>query len=124
MEPKIEEFEREVQAIEGQQVTLRVTFVGLPKPSITWTFKGTRIEGDYAIELGSDGSLLFVCVEAKHAGRYAGRHHVHNIIIIIIVLTVIALIFILLQVFNNTTVSWLWPRCEPHIYNICCIYYS
>ena len=72
MEPKIEKFECEVQAIEGQQVTLHVTFTGIPKPSITWTFKGTRIEGDYAMELGSDGSLLFACVEAKHAGRYAG----------------------------------------------------
>ena len=70
MEPKIEEFEPEVQAIEGQEITLRVTFTGKPKPTITWTFKGNRIEGDYATEIGSDGSLLFVCVEAKHAGRY------------------------------------------------------
>ena len=28
------------------------------------------MEGDYATELGSDGSLLFVCVETKHAGKY------------------------------------------------------
>ena len=57
--------------MEGQQVTLRVTFTGTPKPAIIWTFKGTKMQGDYAIELCSDGSLLFVCVEAKHAGRYA-----------------------------------------------------
>ena len=69
-EPKIEEFEPEVQVIEGQEITLRVTFTGTPKPSIAWTFKGNRMEGDYATEIGSDGSLLFVCVEAKHAGRY------------------------------------------------------
>ena len=28
------------------------------------------MEGDYATELGTDGSLLFVCVETKHAGKY------------------------------------------------------
>ena len=54
----------------GEQVTLRVNFTGIPKPTITWTFKGTKMEGDYATELGTDGSLLFVCVEKKHAGRY------------------------------------------------------
>ena len=73
MEPKLEGFEHEVQATEGQQVTLQVTFTGTPKPKITWTFKGTRMEGDNATKLGSDGSLLFVCVEAKHAGRYICR---------------------------------------------------
>ena len=104
MEPKIEEFEHEVQAIEGQQVTLRVSFTGIPKPSIAWMFKGTRIEGDYAIELGSDGSLLFVCVEAKHAGRYAGGHCVCTGE----VLTVIALhtAIKLASYFNNNIVPW------------------
>ena len=67
--PKIIEFKSEIEATEGEQVTLRVTFTGIPKPTITWTFKGKKMEGDYATELGSDGSLLFVCVETKHAGR-------------------------------------------------------
>ena len=67
--PKITDFEPEVRAAEGEQVTLRVNFTGTPKPTITWTFKGKKMEGDYATELGSDGSLLFVCVEKKHAGR-------------------------------------------------------
>ena len=67
--PKIKDFEPEIHACEGEQVTLRVNFIGTPKPTITWTFKGKKVEGDYATELGSDGSLLFVCVEGRHAGR-------------------------------------------------------
>ena len=69
-EPKITDFQPEIHATAGEQVTLRVNFTGIPKPTITWTFKGTKMEGDYATELGTDGSLLFVCVESKHAGRY------------------------------------------------------
>ena len=69
-EPKVTDFQPEVHATAGEQVTLRVNFTGVPKPTITWTFKGTKMEGDYATELGTDGSLLFVCVETKHAGRY------------------------------------------------------
>ena len=69
-EPKITDFQPEVHATVGEQVTLRVNFTGIPKPTITWTFKGTKMEGDYATELGTDGSLLFVCVETKRAGRY------------------------------------------------------
>ena len=68
-EPKITDFYPEIHANTGEQVTLRVNFTGIPKPTITWTFKGTKMEGDYATELGTDGSLLFVCVEKKHAGR-------------------------------------------------------
>ena len=69
--PEITDFQPEVHANEGEQVTFRVTFTGTPTPTVTWTFDGTKIEGDYTTELGSDGSLLFVSVETKHAGRYA-----------------------------------------------------
>ena len=69
-EPQITNFQPEVHVTEGEQVTLRVSFIGIPKPTINWTFKGTKMEGDYTTELGTDGSLLFVCVETKHAGRY------------------------------------------------------
>ena len=69
-EPKITDFQPEVYANEGEQVTLHINFTGTPKPTITWTFKGTKMEGDYATELGTDGSLLFVCVETKYAGKY------------------------------------------------------
>ena len=70
-EPKIIDSVSEVHASAGEQVTLRVNFTGVPKPTVIWTFKGTKMEGDYATELGTDGSLLFVCVETKHAGRYS-----------------------------------------------------
>ena len=68
-EPKVLDFQPEIHANEGEPVTLRVDFTGTPKPTITWTFNGTKMEGDYSIELGTDGSLLIICVETKHAGR-------------------------------------------------------
>jgi hypothetical protein len=73
MEPRIVDFESVIIAKEGEQIVLIVNFTGTPTPTITWTFKGTKMEGDYATELGTDGSLMFFCVESKHAGRY-----VHN----------------------------------------------
>ena len=69
MEPRIVSFESLVKAKEGEQVTLKVNFIGTPKPTIAWTFKGTKMEGDYATELGTDGSLMFFCVEPKHTGK-------------------------------------------------------
>ena len=54
-EPKITDFQPELHATAGEQVTLRVNFTGIPKPTITWIFKGTKMEGDYATELGTDG---------------------------------------------------------------------
>ena len=74
VEPRIVDFESLVEAKEGEQVILNVNFTGTPTPTITWTFKGTKMEGDYATELGTDGSLLFFCVESKHAGRYVNNH--------------------------------------------------
>ena len=71
-EPKVMEFDQEVCTMEGKQVTLRVAFSGIPKPNLSWTFNGSKVEGDYTIEVGTDGSLLFVCVEKKHSGRYNG----------------------------------------------------
>ena len=68
-EPKIENYESLVTVKEGEQVVLSVNFTGTPKPTITWTFKGTKMEGDYATELGTDGSLMFFCVEPKHTGK-------------------------------------------------------
>ena len=68
-EPKIVNFEPLVKAKEGEQVILHVNFTGTPKPTITWSFKGIKMEGDYATELGTDGSLMFFCVEPKHTGQ-------------------------------------------------------
>ena len=68
-EPRIENYESLVTVKEGEQVVLSVNFTGTPKPTITWIFKGTKMEGDYATELGTDGSLMFFCVEPKHTGK-------------------------------------------------------
>ena len=63
------DYEQLVNAKEGEQVTLFVNFTGIPKPTITWTSEGTKMEGDYATEVGTDGSLMFFCVEPKHARK-------------------------------------------------------
>ena len=73
-EPRIVDFEPLVKAKEGEQIILNVNFTGNPTPTVTWTFKGTKMEGDYATESGTDGSLLFFCVEAKYSGRYVNNH--------------------------------------------------
>lgn len=67
--PKIIDYESTVIANEWEDVTLRVNFTGNPKPTITWIRKDETLDDDYAIELNSDGSLLFVCVEKRHEGR-------------------------------------------------------
>ena len=56
--------------MEGEQVTLTVKVAGSPTPTITWLFNGKKVEDDYSIGVGKDGSLTFACVELKHAGTY------------------------------------------------------
>ena len=56
--------------MEGERVTLQVNFTGSPSPAIKWTFNNVAMQGDYATELGTDGSLVFYCVEPKHNGKY------------------------------------------------------
>ncbi len=73
MEPRIVDFESVIIAKEGEQIVFIINFTGTPTPTITWTFKGTKMEEDYATELGTDGSLMFFCVEPKHAGRYVNN---------------------------------------------------
>ena len=64
------DYQREVQCLEGEQVSLRVKFAGIPAPTVTWFFNGRKVEDDYSTELGKDGSLVLVSVEVKHAGTY------------------------------------------------------
>lgn len=49
---------------------MTVHYKGIPKPTITWMFNGSHVEENYATELSSDGSVILVCVEEKHAGEY------------------------------------------------------
>ena len=63
-----------IHANEGERVTLTVHYKGIPKPTITWTFKGSPVEENYETELSSDGSVILVCVEDKHTGEYVKVH--------------------------------------------------
>ena len=59
-----------MQCFEGEQLSLRVKFAGIPAPTVTWFFNGRKVEDDYSTELGKDGSLVLVSAEIKHAGAY------------------------------------------------------
>ena len=69
-QPTIIDYQREVQCLEGEQVTLMVKTAGRPPPTVTWFFDGRKVEDDYSTELGKDGSLMLVSAEMKHAGTY------------------------------------------------------
>ena len=47
-----------------------VKAAGIPPPTITWFFKGKKVENDYSTEFRNDGSLMLVSAELKHAGTY------------------------------------------------------
>ena len=68
--PTIVDYQRQVQCLEGEQVSLMVKATGRPIPAVTWFFNGRKVENDYSTELGKDGSLTLVSVELKHAGTY------------------------------------------------------
>ena len=64
------DYQRQVQCLEGEQVSLMVKATGRPTPTVTWFFNERKVEDDYSTELGKDGSLVLVSVELKHAGTY------------------------------------------------------
>ena len=68
--PIIVDYQRQVQCLEGEQVSLMVKATGRPTPTVTWFFNGRKVEDDYSTEVGKDGSLTLVSVELKHAGTY------------------------------------------------------
>lgn len=74
--PQITSVSNEMYATIGQQVTLRLSFIGTPQPTVAWTFKGSPIGEDPSVELSADGSLVIVCVEQRHAGRYI--HYINH----------------------------------------------
>ena len=47
-----------------------VKATGIPVPTVSWFFNGRKVEDDYSTELGTDGSLVLMSVELKHAGIY------------------------------------------------------
>ena len=68
--PIIVDYQRQVQCLEGEQVSLMVKATGSPTPTVSWFFNGRKVEDDYSAELGKDGSLVLVSAELKHAGIY------------------------------------------------------
>ena len=68
--PIILDYQRQVQCLEGEQVSLMVKATGRPPPTVTWFFNGRKVEDDYYAELKKDGSLVLVSAELKHAGFY------------------------------------------------------
>ena len=68
--PIIVDYQRQVQCLEGEQVSLIVKATGRPAPTVTWFFNGRKVEDDYSTERGKDGSLILVSAELKHAGTY------------------------------------------------------
>ena len=76
--PQIRSVSNEMHATIGEQVTLRLSFSGTPRPTIVWTFKGRPLGVDPSVELSADGSLVIVCVEQRHAGRYSCAYTLEN----------------------------------------------
>ena len=68
--PTIVDYQREVQCLEGEQVSLIVKATGRPTPTVSWFINGRKVEDDYSTELGKDGSLTLVSVEMRHTGTY------------------------------------------------------
>ena len=64
------DYQREVQCLEGELISLMVKFVGIPTPTVTWVFNGRKMEDDYSTKFGKDGFLVLVSAEMKHAGTY------------------------------------------------------
>lgn len=57
---------------EGEEVNLRVSFTGIPHPTVTWFFNGKRMEVDSkdGTEHRNNGSIFIASAEEKHTGIY------------------------------------------------------
>lgn len=57
---------------EGQEVNLRISFTGIPRPTVTWFFDGKRmqVESQDGREHCNNGSIFIASAEGKHAGIY------------------------------------------------------
>ena len=57
---------------EGQEVNLRISFTGIPHPTVTWFFNGKRmqVESQDGREHCNNGSIFIASAEGKHAGVY------------------------------------------------------
>ena len=57
---------------EGEEVNLRLSFTGIPRPTVTWFFNGKRMEVDSkdGTEHCNNGCIFIASAEGKHTGIY------------------------------------------------------
>ena len=63
-------FPDDATIIEGTRMEFPVKVAGTPDPQLTWYHESTRLDNDYAHEISTDGTLVIVTAEVKHAGNY------------------------------------------------------
>ena len=71
-EPRLKEYMKNITVREGQEVNLRISFTGIPRPTVTWFFDGKRmqVESQDGREHCNNGSIFIASAEGKHAGIY------------------------------------------------------
>ena len=57
---------------EGEEVNLRISFTGIPHPTVTWFFNGNRMqmESQDGREHCNNGCIFIASAQGKHAGIY------------------------------------------------------
>ena len=64
---------KNVSVREGEEVNLRISFTGIPRPSVTWFFNGNRLFVDQSNdgrEHCNNGCIYIASAEGRHAGIY------------------------------------------------------
>lgn len=60
----------DIHAIEGQEVVLRISFVGDPTPKLSWRKNDKEIDPESSGFLLKEGALVFPLVEIEDSGNY------------------------------------------------------
>ena len=61
---------KDTTVMEGTRVEFPVQVIGTPQATLTWYHNNTQVDNDYAHEISSNGTLIIVNAEMKHAGNY------------------------------------------------------
>lgn len=71
-EPRLKEYMKNITVREGQEVNLRISFTGIPRPTVTWFFNGKRmqVESQDGREYCNNDCIFIASAEGKHAGIY------------------------------------------------------
>ena len=70
IEPTIEEFPSDTDAIEGEGVIFKMMVRGNQQPTLTWYHQGTQLTSDHSLEMQQDGGLFIASSELRHNGVY------------------------------------------------------